>query len=450
MTTASPATAAPPSPLELLLELIRRARSAEDLATLRFLAVNDSHLLAPFQQSALWFADDGVAALSGLSDVEANAPFVQWLERLCTHLAATPGPRILRAADLAADLARDWTTWLPDHALWIPFGKTDTSGPAGGLLVVRELAWREFELKLFAEWIPTWFVACRALSHPGLVATTMRALRRAPRTVARRPLLWTLAICAIAFCPVRLSVLAPGELVPADPLAIRAPFEGVIKTVFVHTNEPVKKDQPLFAYDDAALASKLDVAVEAFHTARAEERQYNQQALTDAHARAALATAKGNVEEKRLDMEFLRQQLARSVVTAPRDGLAFIDDPADWIGRPVVTGQRVLRLAEPQDVAIEAWLPIADAIDLRAGAPVRLYLSSDPLTPVAGAIQQVAYEAARRPDGAYAYCVRATLDGATSHRVGLKGTARLTGRRVPLVYWALRRPLAAARQFLGL
>jgi hypothetical protein len=34
--------------------------------------------------------------------------------------------------------------------------------------------------------------------------------------------------------------------------------------------------------------------------------------------------------------------------------------------------------------------------------------------------------------------------------VGLKGTVQLSGERVPLAYWMLRRPLATIRQALGL
>ncbi len=54
------------------------------------------------------------------------------------------------------------------------------------------------------------------------------------------------------------------------------------------------------------------------------------------------------------------------------------------------------------------------------------------------------------PDGQYAYRVRATLEGETAHRVGLKGTAKLQGDWVPLAYWMLRRPLAALRGLAGL
>jgi hypothetical protein len=56
----------------------------------------------------------------------------------------------------------------------------------------------------------------------------------------------------------------------------------------------------------------------------------------------------------------------------------------------------------------------------------------------------------QRPDGTYAYRLRATLDAATDHRVGLKGTAKLQGDRVPAIWWVMRRPVATVRTTLGL
>ncbi len=450
--TPQPARTPPAlSPLEVVLGLIRRARAATTPAALRFIAVNDSHLLAPYRQSALCL-HDRIEALSGLADVEANAPYVQWLARVHRHLSV-PGAKPLRltAADLPPDLAAEWSQWLPEHALWIPFGTPGTPDGSGAVLFARELPWRDLEQKLFTEWLETWFVAYRALTRPRLFARVRRALRRAPRQLARRPLLWASAILAVLLFPVRLSVLIPAELVPANPVAIRAPLEGVIEAVHVRTNETVKTGQLLFSYEATALASRLEVALEALRTAEAEERQFSQQALNDQRARGALAAARGQVEEKRVEVDYLKSQLARLQVVSPRDGVAFVGDPSEWIGRPVVAGERILRIAEPGDREIEAWLPLGDAVPLAEGAPVKLYLSASPLAPVAGRLRLVSYEALPRPDGTYAYRVRATIaDDTPEHRVGLKGTARLSGDRVPLVYWMFRRPFAATREFLGL
>jgi hypothetical protein len=115
----------------------------------------------------------------------------------------------------------------------------------------------------------------------------------------------------------------------------------------------------------------------------------------------------------------------------------------------VNTGERIMRVAAADDVEVEAWLAVGDAVPFDEHAPVSLYLSASPLHPVSAQVRYVAHEAVQRPDGNYAYRVRATLQGATAHRVGLKGTAKVSGGWVPLCYWVLRRPMAVVRQTIG-
>ena len=89
-----------------MVHLARRAREARDTPELDFIAVNESHALAPYRQAALWYPGKGITALSGVVSPEANAPYVQWLEGLCRHVARTyprPEPRALEAADLPAE-----------------------------------------------------------------------------------------------------------------------------------------------------------------------------------------------------------------------------------------------------------------------------------------------------------------------------------------------------------
>ena len=109
-----------------------------------------------------------------------------------------------------------------------------------------------------------------------------------------------------------------------------------------------------------------------------------------------------------------------------------------------------MQVAAPDDVEIEAWVPIGDAIPLADGAPLHLYLATTPLSPLGATLRYMSHRAVARPDGTYAYRVRARLDAPSGQRIGLKGTAKLGGERVPLIYWMLRRPLASIRQFIAL
>ena len=441
-----------------LLDLAHQARHVEDGVELDFMAVNTTHMLAPYRQAALWFAHRKVCALSGVVQIEANAPYVQWLDRLCRGLSAAGR---IDAASVGSTLGDEWGDWLPAYGLWIPLTSPAraANGTHGGLLLARDIPWLDDEITLLSEWadiLQHAYEAKRPAQAWNLenLKTALGSIfhggqeRAAPWWKRRRTVAALIVLLALLF-PVRLTVLAPGELVPANPAVIRSPLDGVIEQFHVKPNAHVKKDQPLFDFDEAQLASRRAIAEQALATAEAEYRQALQQALSDGKSKNLLASLQGKIEERRAETEFLRGQVDRARVAAPRDGIALFDDPSEWMGRPVATGERIMRIAAPDDVEVEAWLAVGDAIRLEPGSDVSLFLSAAPLSPVSARVRYVSYEAVQRPDGNYAYRVRAALSEKSIHRVGLRGTAKLSGERVPLVYWILRRPLAAVRQFLG-
>jgi multidrug resistance efflux pump len=456
--STNPASA---NPLLHLLGLARRARAAASGEELAFLAVNDSHALQPYRQAALWFADGGIKALSGVVQPEANAPYVQWLERVCHALPTEAGHAVrVSSAMLPPPDAAEWPEWLPEFGLWLTIaGNSEHDGAGrGGLLLAAEQPWPEQSLPVMEEWMDAWRHAWFARQKSPALSGALLRRRAAAWLAPRSGLPWwrqgriraAAAVVAVLIFPVRLSVLAPGELVPANPVVIRAPVDGVVGEFHVRPNEAVTAGQPLFGFDEAPVAARLEVASQTLATAQTEYRQFAQQAVADTRSKAQLAILLGKIEEKRAEADYLRGQLDRARVVAPQDGIVLFDDPSEWIGRPVQTGERIMRVAAPGDVEVEAWLPVGDAIPLAEGTEVELYLAANPLSSLGARVRYAAHDATPRPEGIYAYRLRARLDAATDQRVGLKGTAKVSGARVPLIYWILRRPLATVRQTLGL
>lgn len=443
-------------PVLTLLELAHRLRQASSADELAFLAVNESRRLLDYRQAALWFENGGTTALSGIVEVEHNVPYTQWLDKLCRHLGNLPPKSLhLTAAALPETIGAEWPEWLPEFGLWLPLTTRDTKG---GLLLAGDHEWSAETLALLEEWMGLWHLAWRAHHpHPRWSRAKISASVRAWLARGNDRPLWqqrrvrvAAAVLAVLFFPVRLTVLAQGELVAANPAVIRAPLDGIVSTFHVHPNEAVKSGQLLFGFDEAPIAARIDVATQAQATAEAEYRQFAQQALSDSKSKNQLATLLGKIEEKRVDADYLRAQLERSRVVAPRDGIALFDDPTEWIGKPVQTGERIMRIADPADAEVEAWVPLGDAIPLPQEAPVDLYLAASPFSSLSARLRYMAHDAVVRPDGSYAYRLRARLDVPTTQRIGLKGTAKLHGPWVPLIYWVLRRPLATIRQTLGL
>lgn len=459
------------NPLLVLLELARRARQASSPEELAFLLVNDSRHLAPYRQAALWLAPGNIYSLSGVVQPEANAPYAQWLNRICQYLHAEnpndSSPRQVSANELqpSANLVigdiEEWTEWLPEYALWLPFASgnsTPNKGSAGGLLLAAERPWTLESLAMLKEWMEIWQHAWR-ISNPKPRWQWQRVKAQLSQWFApKADLAWwrqrrihaVLAVTALLLCPVRLTVLAHGELVPANPAVIRAPIDGVIGQFHVTPNQAVQAGELLFGFDEAPISAHLEVSRQSLATAEAEYRQTVQMALNDSKSKAQLATLLGKVDEKRAETEFLQGQLERSRVLAPQAGIALFDDPSEWVGKPVQTGERIMRITLPNDVEVEAWVPLADAIPIAVNGPVSLYLASSPLQSVSARVRYLAHDAVLRPDGSYAYRMRATIESANDQRIGLKGTAKVSGDWVPLIYWVARRPLAVVRQTLGL
>ena len=113
-----------------------------------------------------------------------------------------------------------------------------------------------------------------------------------------------------------------------------------------------------------------------------------------------------------------------------------------------------MQLADPADAGVLIWLPVSDALNLEPGAPIRLFLSTTPLDPLSGKLVQTSYQAVLSPDGVSAYRLRGAFDemdeAKIKARIGLRGTARVSGDWATLGYFLFRRPISALREWTGL
>ena len=431
--------------LTALLQLEKRARSATR-DELGFVMVNETLGVVQYRQALLWSPapSQRILAVSGVTVHDPATPALAWMECLFRWLDGRGFTAIeqIVIADVPDDLRREWSEWLPPYVVWVPLPQL------GALVLAREEPLGEGDRNVLALLADAYAHAWRAHLPR---RRTLLAASMAPRTRVFVAASAIAAVIGAGFIPIRQSVLAPAEVTPHAPAILRAPLEGVVESVHVRPNETVREGQVLFALDARGLRNQLDVALGAQEAATAELRQAEQFAVVDQKVRASLPLLQGKLDQQIAEVVYLRQQLERVEVKAPKAGLAVFDDPNDWLGRPVAIGERVMLLANPEEVEIDARLPVADAIGLEPGTPVRLFLNIEPERPREAVLTFVSYQAHQGVDGILGYRVKARfIDGDDLPRIGLKGTAKLYGRLVPLAYAIFRRPVAAARQWLGL
>lgn len=440
---------AQPGSVAALLRLEQSAHAAETLEEAGFLIVNETRSLAPYTQAALLQGRDGqplkVTRLANLSQVDRTSPYVTWMEALARHVACGEGadrPLPIAPASLTPDLRRDWADLAPSQLLWLPLVAA-WRGRQAVLVLARDEPWQPHEAALLGHLAGTYAMTLHALGPRLRLQWRARPMRRWLAAGA-------VALSALMLVPVRLSVLAPAEISPREAFVVTAPLDGVVSQVRVKPNQQVRRGELLAEMESTDLKGARDVSGQALQVAQAELRRTQQAAFTDVQSRGDLARLAAQVDLRRKELEFAASRHGNTSLVSARDGVAIIDDPMAWKGRPVRVGERILSIADPAAVEITVMVPVRDAIAITPGQEVRLFLDTAPLKPLPAVVSHATYEPLQDATGAPAYKVTARLDAnVPAPRIGLRGTAKLYGEDTTLFYYLLRKPITALRQWLG-
>lgn len=433
-----------------LLNLEREARKAQSEAELGYLIVNGSRVAVQYRQAVLLMRSGPkkhrVVAVSSLSAVDRNSTFIRWLEGLAKAKLAGENSAKIVSFDARREAEKndlDAKSYPFHHVAFIPLQLRDGT-VFGHVLFTRETPWDEKSLIASARICETYSHAWEALSGP---AKTRRRLRS--KTLSG--ILVAACVVAAGFYPVPLTVLAPAEITAANPFVVAAPIDGVVNTVAVEPNTFVKSGALLFSYSDTDLRNRVKLAGQAVSVAEARYTQSMRTSFSDSRAKRDLAIAKSELQLKAGEYDYAKELLNKSVVRAPRAGLVIFADKDTWTGRPVSTGERIMRIADPTEVDVTINLPVSDAIVLEKGAKVQIYLDSAPLKPVDATLSSASFHARPDPSGSLSYRVSAQFNNVENlPRIGLRGTAQVHGDEVKLAYYLFRKPLSVIRQWTGM
>lgn len=425
---------------------IRACRSVEELGVL---LVNELRKMVGAQTAYFLVVHGGkprITKVSGITEFDHNAPTIRWLEK---ELAAHPpalgwevSSRVTLAVGRNAQM-EEGRLFPFHHGHWLPL-RHQNSKPEVGILLVGD---QVVSGALIA-------IGEHIADTAGHAAVVLVHRSQRPRMRPHyRAILYAFCLGAFAamFYPVPMTVLAPMEVVPQEPFVVAAPIDGVIEAIAVAPNSVVKAGDLVVRYVDTVPRNEWQVAEQALSVASAKLRQLQQSAFIDESAKRELAQSRAELKLKMAERDFARDTLDKSQIRAARDGIVVYADRKEWVGKPVVTGQRILEIADENKVQLRANLPVGEVLNLKPGASVRAFLNGDPLNPVAAAVTSMSHQARLVEGQGLVYIVNGQFEaGQVPPRPGMRGTAQLFSDKVPLGYYLFRRPMTWLRQKVGL
>ncbi len=443
----TPTAPGPESALAALLQFEAGIRRQASEAELGYFVANESRAILGHDQLLVFgrkmVGDElKVVCVSSLASTDRQAPVIQAIESRVAALLMQTSVGATQPISLAGHGPDDPLTSYPfGHGIWAPL--RDATGHCFGGLLTAHAAPPPPETALrLARVAETTAHAWRALSGN----RPTRRIRKPTRAEKRG--LWLLA-AVIALFPVRISVLAPFEVVPERPFVIAAPYDGVIDRIHAAPNAAVRQGQLIITLEDMQVRGQLAEAEERLRVAAARIERASSAAFADNEEAASLGTLRAEQEVAAAELAQLQEAAQRTQITAPRAGMLLYSDRRDWEGRAVRVGEPIVQLADPAAVVVRVDLPTREQIDLRPDAPARLWLDAEPLWARDARVLSASFQARMTADEILSFAVIVRPAGEPL-RIGSRGTAKLYGGWAPLIYAVLRRPIAALRQTIGL
>jgi multidrug resistance efflux pump len=444
-----------PQGLGLLLDLETRIRATESLHDLQYLLANESGILGPDCRVVVLAASRlgqlKAITASHIVKLETRAPLTMAYEKLVADRIKTHVFNQAHVLDAAHGL--DPATMFigpfplveqdgadPRVAVILPL--SHRKKPLGALLFVSDFDWRDSATRLLPRLADT-------TSHAWAMHQPQRRFQIAGSARRLAGLLAVFILCLACLIPVPMTALAPMRVVTIEPSIIAAPIDGVIDEILVMPNDRIARGTPLLRYVELSLAAKAESAEREMAVAEARFKRTGMVALSSLDAKRDLAIAEAEFQLKRAERDFAVDQLRRSRVISPVDGIALFGDRRDWVGRPVAAGERILELGDASRVELQLELPVEDAIAMSIGQPVSAFLDTAPLTPVSAEVTRINHEPRIIEGRGLAFVIHAKILDGTRPPLGVRGTAHIRGELVALGLFLFRRPISSFRQWAG-
>jgi multidrug resistance efflux pump len=227
---------------------------------------------------------------------------------------------------------------------------------------------------------------------------------------------------------------APARIEGAVQRVVAAPMDGFLHKSHVRPGDTVR------AGDLLAELADQDLVLEQRRWEGALAQHENGYAAALARAdRSQFVITQGKAGEAQAQLELVRQQLARTRLMAPIDGVVIKGDLSQSLGAPVQRGNALMTLAPAERYRLIVEVDERDIASVKPGQTGQLALASLPAETMDFVVERVTPVAAVR-DGRNAFEVEARLlNEAPLLRPGLEGVAKIAvGERPAAWIWGHR------------
>ncbi len=266
-----------------------------------------------------------------------------------------------------------------------------------------------------------------------------------PRHVKRK-LLATVLLAGVAFLVLvqgDYRVTAPATLEGAVRRVVAAPYDGFIATAQVRAGDVTRAQAVLATLDDR------DLRLERLKWASqyAQFLRQHQEAVAG-RDRARAQVVQAQYEQARAQVSLLDEQLARTAVRAPFDGIVVKGDLSQSLGAAVRRGDVLFEITPLQQYRVILEIDERDIADVAVGQKGRLVLASLSSEPVEFAVSKLTPVTTAR-EGRNFFRVEGLLAQASERlRPGMEGVAKIEVEPRRLVWIWTHRMQAWARLFV--
>ena len=434
-----------------LISLEKKTREAKSKDELNFLVVNETREIIDYTTSFLLLksATDKfhINAISDIASIDRTAPLVTFVESIINHKTKI-NLKEIESIDLeqfSKKIKKQKPKNIPQYLLCIPIFSPQR-GLQGYLLLARNKNFNDNENELVQHLSRTYGHAYNTF----LTNFSIKNFFKKNFTGKKRWITISVIILIFLF-PVRMTSTAPVEVVAKNPFLITSPFDGVVKKIIANNNDQTKPGDLLVLLEDIDLSNEFNLAKQSLQVAEKELLRTRQSSFTDNEQKSRLAELVAQVDLKRVELKSAERKLKNSKIYSEKKGVVIVDRKSDWQGKPVAVGEKILTIADPNNIEFLIWLPVKDSIVINQDANTNIFLDINPMSSYKGNIIRSTYEPELSPEEVLSYKLISSFKGnRDTPRIGLRGTAKVYGNRTILFYYLFRKPITFIRQLIGI